>query len=106
MRKLFIILATLALAEMTLPAQEVRRDTIRASRITATRQYRAGTRMVKSSDVRMLVTPLGDGSAIKLIPVFLSTVPATSWVSPLPIRRTSFPTPSSWWAASPRRKAI
>lgn len=74
MRKLFIILATLALAEATLPAQEVRRDTIRASRITATRQYRAGTRMVKSSDVRMLVTPLGDGSAIKLI----QTLPGVS----------------------------
>ena len=74
MRKLFIILATLALAETTLPAQEVRRDTIRASRITATRQYRAGTRMVKSSDVRMLVTPLGDGSAIKLI----QTLPGVS----------------------------
>jgi hypothetical protein len=61
------VLIAFALAGITLPAQEVRRDTIRASRITAARQHHAGTRMVKSSEIRMLVTPLGDGSAIKLI---------------------------------------
>ena len=60
-------LIALALAGAPLPAQEVRRDTIRAARITATLQHRAGTRMIKSSDIRALITPLGDGSAIKLI---------------------------------------
>ena len=65
--KILTVLATLALAGAGLSAQEVRRDTIRASRITATLQHRAGTRMVKSSDIRALITPLGDGSAIKLI---------------------------------------
>ena len=61
------VLISIALAGVTLPAQEVRRDTIRAARITAAREHHAGMRMVKSSDIRMLITPLGDGSAIKLI---------------------------------------
>ena len=65
--KIATLLIAFALAGVTLPAQEVRRDTIRAARITADRQHRAGTRMVKSSDIRALITPLGDGSAIKLI---------------------------------------
>ena len=65
--KIATLLIAFALAGVTLPAQEVRRDTIRAARITADRQHRAGTRMVKSSDIRSLITPLGDGSAIKYI---------------------------------------
>ncbi len=65
--KIFTILALLVLAAVPLPAQEVLRDTIRASRITADLQQHTGTRVVKSSDVRLLITPLGDGSAIKLI---------------------------------------
>ncbi len=67
MKRLITILTIFALAQATLPAQEVRRDTIRASRITATIRHHAGTRAVKSSDVRALITPLGDGSAIKYI---------------------------------------
>ena len=63
--KIATLLIAFALAGVTLPAQEVRRDTIRASRITATIRHHAGTRTVKSSDVRALITPLGDGSAIK-----------------------------------------
>lgn len=51
-----------------LSAQEIaRRDTIKASRITAALRHVPGTRAVKSSDVRTLISPLGDGSAIKLI---------------------------------------
>lgn len=51
-----------------LSAQEIaRRDTIKASRITAALRHVPGMRAVKSSDVRTLISPLGDGSAIKLI---------------------------------------
>ena len=72
--KIATLLIAFALAGVTLPAQEVRRDTIRAARITADRQHRAGTRMVKSSDIRSLITPLGDGSAIK----FIQTLPGVA----------------------------
>lgn len=61
-------LATFVLAMAPLSAQEIaRRDTIKASRITAALRHVPGTRAVKSSDVRTLISPLGDGSAIKLI---------------------------------------
>lgn len=61
-------LATFVLAMAPLSAQEIaRRDTIKASRITAALRHVPGMRAVKSSDVRTLISPLGDGSAIKLI---------------------------------------
>ena len=65
--RIVTVLVALALTGTALPAQEALRDTIRASRITADLQPRTGTRVVKSSDIRSLITPLGDGSAIKLI---------------------------------------
>ena len=65
--RIVTVLVALALTGTALPAQETLRDTIRASRITADLQPRTGTRVVKSSDIRSLITPLGDGSAIKLI---------------------------------------
>ena len=65
--KIFTILALLVLAAVPLSAQDALRDTIRAARITADLKSRAGTTVLQSSDIRTLITPLGDGSAIKLI---------------------------------------
>ena len=65
--RLLIMLTFSVSVRISLSAQEVRQDTIRASRITAIMRNHTGMTMVKASDVRVLVTPLGDGSAIKLI---------------------------------------
>ncbi len=66
--RLFLAMAALAsLSCVSLHAQETRRDTIEASRVTAVKRGLTGSRLVKPSEIRTLTTPLGDGSAIKLI---------------------------------------
>ena len=55
-------------------AQEIRRDTLDASRITAAQRDLTGTWVVRGTDIKGITTPLGDGSAIK----FIQTLPGVS----------------------------
>lgn len=55
-------------------AQEIRRDTLDASRITAAQRDLTGTWVVSGTDIKGITTPLGDGSAIK----FIQTLPGVS----------------------------
>ena len=66
--RLFLSIAILATFScVSLLAQETRRDTLEASRVTAVNRTQTGTKLVKPSDIKSLTTPLGDRSAIKLI---------------------------------------
>lgn len=62
------------LVHASLPAQEVRQDTLEAARVTALKRNLTGALLVKGNDIKTLITPLGDGSAIK----FIQTLPGVA----------------------------
>lgn len=68
------IVFILLLYSMVSFAQDPRRDTLPPSYISALRRGQTGERLIRGEDIHVMTTPLGDGSAIKLI----QTLPGVS----------------------------